>query len=531
MSKDQSTDGSPPNPSDNHYDSTNLPLRDVVKLYKKAILWSLAISLAPIMEGYDVVLLGSFFGLGTFAERYGDTENGIKAISAAWQSGINCGGLVGCITGLYFNSLIAERIGYKATLVGSLLLMCCFISLTFFAQNIATIEAGAILIGIPWGVFQILPLTYIAEVIPVRLRGYMTTFINLCFVTGQLIGSGVVKAFSTRTDEWSYRLPLAIQWAWPLPIMVFTLFAPNSPWCLVRRGRIEDAKKSLQRLTSSTCGVPIDIDHEISMIQATNEQEMYSNTGTGYMDCFKGVNLRRTEIVSVAWLAQTFCGFGLVSYSVVFLERAGLNQSNSFSFTIGVSGLGWIGTVGSWYLLDHFGRRTLYLAGLTGMFIILTVIGALGASTQSTSVSWAIGCLLLILALVYDVTIGPVCFAIVSEVPSTRLKIKSLAIARNTYNTGFIITNILVPHMLSAGSWNWGAKCGFFWAGICALLFIWTFLRLPETAGRTFAEIDALFEHHIPARKFSTTDTSQFSLELHDTKKPLDELEERVEYV
>jgi SP family general alpha glucoside:H+ symporter-like MFS transporter len=88
----------------------------------------------------------------------------------------------------------------------------------------------------------------------------------------------------------------------------------------------------------------------------------------------------------------------------------------------------------SWFFLDWIGRRVLYLAGLAGMFATLIVIGALGSCEQSTGVSWAIGCLLLVLALVYDLTIGPVCFAIVSEVPATRLKIKSMAIARNFYN-------------------------------------------------------------------------------------------------
>ena len=68
------------------------------------------------------------------------------------------------------------------------------------------------------------------------------------------------------------------------------------------------------------------------------------------------------------------------------------------------------------------------------MCAVLITIGVLGVCQQTTNISWAIGCLLLVLALVYDISIGPVCFAIVSEIPSTRLKIKSLAIARNVYN-------------------------------------------------------------------------------------------------
>lgn len=42
--------------------------------------------------------------------------------------------------------------------------MVAFIFLPFFAQNVETILAGAILQGIPWGVFQTLTVTYASEV-------------------------------------------------------------------------------------------------------------------------------------------------------------------------------------------------------------------------------------------------------------------------------------------------------------------------------------------------------------------------------
>jgi SP family general alpha glucoside:H+ symporter-like MFS transporter len=34
---------------------------------------------------------------------------------------------------------------------------------------------------------------------------------------------------------------------------------------------------------------------------------------------------------------------------------------------------------------------------------------------------------------------------------------------------------------------------------------IWVFFRLPETGGRTFEELDILFERRVPARKFART--------------------------
>lgn len=67
--------------------------------------------------------------------------------------------------------------------------------------------------------------------------------------------------------------------------------------------------------------------------------------------------------------------------------------------------------------------------------------------------------------------------------------------------------------MLSATSWNWGAKAGFFYAGTNLLCLTWCWFRLPETKDRTFGEIDLLFENHVPARKFKYTKVDREFLE------------------
>lgn len=48
---------------------------------------------------------------------------------------------------------------------------------------------------------------YASEVCPVALRAYLTTYVNLCWVFGQLIATGVLTSFLKRTDEWAYRIP------------------------------------------------------------------------------------------------------------------------------------------------------------------------------------------------------------------------------------------------------------------------------------------------------------------------------------
>ena len=83
-------------------------------------------------------------------------------------------------------------------------------------------------------------------------------------------------------------------------------------------------------------------------------------------------------------------------------------------------------------------------------------------------------------------------------------------LARNLYNITGVVANVLTPHMLNPDSWNWGAKAGFFWAGTGALCAVWTYFRVPEPKGRTYAEMDMLFDAHVSARKFKVTNVESF---------------------
>ena len=64
--------------------------------------------------------------------------------------------------------------------------------------------------------------------------------------------------------------------------------------------------------------------------------------------------------------------------------------------------------------------------------------------------------------------------------------------------------------MLNPTAWNWGAKAGFFWAVSCLICVVWTYFRLPEPKGRTYGELDVLFEQKVSARKFKTTVVDPF---------------------
>ena len=58
------------------------------------------------------------------------------------------------------------------------------------------------------GTFQTMSVTYAADVMPVHLRQYLTTYVNLCWVLGQIVASGVLRAMVGNTTQWAYRVCL-----------------------------------------------------------------------------------------------------------------------------------------------------------------------------------------------------------------------------------------------------------------------------------------------------------------------------------
>lgn len=495
-----------------------MTLMQGIRLYPKAVFWSVLISSCIIMEGYDVSLVGNLYGFDAFNQKYGvKGADGEYQVPARWQSGLSNGAAVGEIIGLFINGYVSERFGYRYTVMACLVMVAAFTTIFFTAQNVQTLLAGEILCGIPWGVFQTLTITYASEVCPVPLRNYLTCYVNTCWGIGQVIGVGVIKAMLNKNGEWAYRIPYSLQWMWPLPLFLGVLFAPESPWWLVRKGRVEDAKKSLLRLTSLNRETDFNADETIAMMVHTTALEQKITQGSSYLDCFKGTDLRRTEIVCMVWAIQNLSGNQFTSYSTYFLEQAGLSSSDSYSFALGQYAINIVGVFGAWGLMSlGVGRRSLYLFGLCGLCSMLCVMGFLGLVPESHRQQGALatGSMMIIWALFYQTSVGTVCYSLVAELSTRRLQIKTVVLGRNLYNVVGIITGVLTPYMLNPTAWNWSNYAGFFWAGLCFLCIIYTYFRVPEPRGRTFAELDALFEKGVSARKFATTQVDVFEEEV-----------------
>ena len=102
----------------------NMSVRDAFRRYPKSALFSIIFSTAIVMEGYDLVMINSFYAQPQFNEKFGQLNaDGTYGLTAAWQSGLSNAVQVGSIIGLMLNGYLTDKFGYRRTMLGALFFM------------------------------------------------------------------------------------------------------------------------------------------------------------------------------------------------------------------------------------------------------------------------------------------------------------------------------------------------------------------------------------------------------------------------
>jgi SP family general alpha glucoside:H+ symporter-like MFS transporter len=369
--------------------------------------------------------------------------------------------------------------GRKKTFAVCVALTGSFIFIQFFARSLPALLVGELLGGLVLGAFPVIAPTYASEVCPVALRGILTSYVNLSFVTGQLIANGVIAGTSKLSSHWAYSAPFAAQWIWVLVILIGIPFAPESPWWLVRKGRLEEATHSLRRLASNT----VDVKPTLAMIIETDRLEHELEAGSTYFDCFKNINLRRTEISVGVYTIQNLSGIYMLGYTTLFYEIAGLSVEKSFDMSVAFLAVGFVGTCFSWILLVKYGRRIIYNTGLAMMAILMILVGIIDCMPrylERPGLAWSQAALLLVWNFCFDFSIGPVCYVLISEVSATTVRAKTIAVATAVQAVAAIATSVAIPYMINPDQANMRGKIGFFFGGLSAFSLVWSYFRVGK---------------------------------------------------
>lgn len=230
-----------------HRHEQRMTYRYAIRHYWPAMLWAIVMAAPIIMEGYETFLVPTLFAYKAFKELYGTEPPGThvgykKHIPPLWQSVITVAAAVGQLAGLSWAPRLVNRYGYQRSAVYRLLMAGFCLLITFSSSwvplnsRLTFFSLGEFALGLPWGVFQGLTLPYVSEIVPLRLKVPATTMINIFWLIGQQLGSGVLRGTSEIDNNgWSVRTPMLIQYSWLVPLAAMACFAPESPLYLIRK--------------------------------------------------------------------------------------------------------------------------------------------------------------------------------------------------------------------------------------------------------------------------------------------------------
>jgi len=104
----------------------------------------------------------------------------------------------------------------------------------------------------------------------------------------------------------------------PTPLAILLFIAPESPWWLVRKGRLEQAEKAVKRLGRS--GAVDNPGDQVAMMRRTIELEK-TDAKPSLIELWKGTDRYRTLIVCGVYASQNLTGNLIANQAVYFFQR------------------------------------------------------------------------------------------------------------------------------------------------------------------------------------------------------------------
>ncbi|KAK4225298.1 general substrate transporter [Podospora fimiseda] len=493
---------------------------------RKCLLICALISLANLQYGLDTITLSNLQAMPGFLLVFGYSSPSLPSgygIDRTFQQLIASLLTLGAFLSSLFSGIFAHYFGRRQALWLACLLTVIGAVIQIVTTSHGVVYLGRLIIGIGNGFLVTFSNIYCAEASPAHLRAVMVALFSEWAVIGSVLAGVICYAMSEDLTKRSYQVPLGTQFIVPVFLAGILFFVPESPRWLVNKGRLEEGKKALKVLRGDSL-----TDEELELewmeiVKGIEEEKKLAAGGVGWLDMFRGNNLRRTLLCFSVMASQSGSGcWFLFSYSTYFLVVSGLNVDEAFRFSILKTCIGFVGVQVGIYLMRHvLGRRmTLMMGALTqglsmlGMAVVATVVRPKTVLSRDLLVTFV--CLFYF---AYDAFVGAASYPVATEVVSTRLRSYTVGSA---ISLGYLlawVTGFASPFFINPESLNWGAKYAYIWTGTNLLCGIVFFFFFPETKGRTLEEIDELFERRIPAWKFKSTKTNIMDEALREVRE------------
>ncbi|KAL6232463.1 hypothetical protein BDW75DRAFT_232767 [Aspergillus navahoensis] len=463
----------------------------------RTVAWCFALASGMVLYGYDLAIVGSVSSMPEFQKEFGRRLDGELIIPALWLALWSIANPIGGVLGALVGGYIQDRAGRRRSLTIASVVSALGVVVAYLSDLPSEINGRRSVILVAklvqgFAVNQIMctTQTYMSEILPPVLRGPVLGLFPTFILLGQLVGSITIYIMAARTGSEGYKLCFVSEWPFSLLPFVVSFLMPESPTYLIRKNRLDEARRCQERLSSSPEGADMILEQARLSIELEKKTK---GSAPGYLDCFKGANRRRTMVVLFACLLPQLFGMSLLAKGSYFMQIVGMNAHTSLVFLqVGV-GLGLVANVGSMITIAKIGRRPLTLFGLIACIILWTGMGIAGCFSGTVTV-WYTQATILVVVTVAGLTIWPASYAFGAEASSLQLRAKTQGLGWlvNCLSNGII--GIVLPYIFNGDEGALGAKTGFVYTGFCIFSLAVAWRIVPEMKDKTTIEIDWIFE-------------------------------------
>ncbi|KAK6462018.1 general substrate transporter [Scheffersomyces coipomensis] len=454
-----------------------------------------------LLFGYDQGVMGSLLTLPEFRNTFNAINTTKYPNRATFQGFVIAVYEIGCLIGALATMYCGDKLGRRKTIFVGCCIMIVGAAVQCSSYSVGQLIAGRIITGIGNGMNTSTVPMWQSECAKADKRG------KLVMVQGALITGGICISYwidfglyFVGTSSVSWRFPIAFQIIFPLCILPFIMYLPESPRWLLKAGNFKEASKAFSALNDLPINDPT-IVHEINEIKESLEKERHDGEKKSKLLLLfvqgETKNFHRTCLAVWSQIMQQITGINLITYyaGTIFEDYIGLSPLNS-RILAACNGteyfiVSWI----AFYTIERIGRRKLMLFGAAGQAMSMAVLtGATWAASPKHNNSGGAAIVAATFLFVFNTffAIGWLGMTWLYPAEITPLNIRApsngLSTAAN-WSFNFMVVMITPIAFENIDSYTYTIFAVINFLMIPAVYFFY-----PETSGRSLEEMDKIFE-------------------------------------
>jgi sugar porter (SP) family MFS transporter len=436
--------------------------------HRKVIYWSIIVAMGGFLFGLDTAVISG-------CER---TVQKLWGLTDAMTGQMVAMALYGTIVGAIFGGVPAERFGRKQTLFWVAILYFVSAVGSALAPDVYYLMFFRFIGGLSIGASSVVAPMYITEIAPTEKRGQLTALFQFNIVFGILIAYLSNWLIGTTGEEtWRWMLGVV---AFPSALfVVLMLLVPESPrWLIVKKGKINEARRTLDLINPSTA------EASIAAIQAGHD---VSEGGGSLREFFSG-KYRRPILLAFlfAFFNQVSGINAVIYYAPRIFEDAGMATSAALLSSVGIGLINLVFTMLGLFLIDTKGRKFLMYVGSIGYIISLSLVSWAFFSGTSAGSTVVPGLLFAFIA-AHAIGQGAVIWVFISEIFPNQIRSWGNSLGSSTH---WVFAALIAGNFpWFAGKFGQAPSFAFFAVMmVFQLLFVWK--MMPETKGVSLEDLE-----------------------------------------